>query len=153
MEVRPQACERAAELVSLELDGELSLLERALLRRHLQRCEPCAAYARNVTAVTGMLRVAPLEQVRVQLGVWKHPRRLSQLVQSVAATAAVVTIAIGIAIGASGSKQRPGPAVTAGSASAGKGTNDRFDWSAGLPHSVQFVQLSPGGLYTASLRS
>ena len=55
-------CERAREWVSLELDGELSELEDALLRAHLDRCVACAAFARDARAFTRALRAAPSER-------------------------------------------------------------------------------------------
>src|SRR5438445_586854 len=94
MELRPRACERASEFVSLELDGELSLFERAILRRHLQRCERCAASSRQITALTEMVRTAPVEQIRVSIDIWRRRRRAFRVVQSVAATAAVATVAL-----------------------------------------------------------
>ena len=54
-------CERAHAWASLELDGELSQLERALLRAHLRRCEACTASAGEMRAFTSALREAPLE--------------------------------------------------------------------------------------------
>ena len=89
MEPRSRACERASEFVSLELDGELSLFERAILRRHLQRCERCAAYSHEITALTEMVRAAPAEQIRVSIDVWSRRRRVYRVVQSVAATAEI----------------------------------------------------------------
>ena len=54
-------CERARTWASLELDGELSELERALLGSHLVRCEACAAAVAEMRSVTAALRAAPLE--------------------------------------------------------------------------------------------
>lgn len=56
-----RACERAQAWASLDLDGELSQIERALLRAHLRRCEACAASVGDVVAFTRYLRDAPLE--------------------------------------------------------------------------------------------
>ena len=38
---RTNACERAMQWISLELDGELSQLERAALGRHIDGCARC----------------------------------------------------------------------------------------------------------------
>ncbi len=56
-------CEQAREYISLELDGELSELERERLRMHLAQCSACARYARDVRGTTSLLRSAPLEPV------------------------------------------------------------------------------------------
>lgn len=55
-------CDRTRERVSLELDGELSRHEAALLERHLSRCSACALFAADVRLHTDLLRAAPLEQ-------------------------------------------------------------------------------------------
>jgi anti-sigma factor RsiW len=52
------ACDRAHQAVSLQLDGELSQLERALLKRHLDRCSECAEFAADASALTRELRAA-----------------------------------------------------------------------------------------------
>lgn len=55
-------CDRAREWVSLRLDGELSELERLLLRRHLSRCGGCRAFAESVEVVTHAIRESPHER-------------------------------------------------------------------------------------------
>ena len=57
---RPCACERARQTISLMLDGEVSQLERVLLKRHLEACPQCLAFAADVNALTRELREAPL---------------------------------------------------------------------------------------------
>jgi predicted anti-sigma-YlaC factor YlaD len=151
MEVRPKACERAAQFVSLELDGELSLLERAMLKRHLQRCGPCAAYARDVGGLTELLRAAPMEQIRLPTVFFSlRRRRLSRVLPSIAATAAMAAVGIGLTISLFGNAG--GPIHIGGSSgsriAARAVSDDRYDWSAGLPRTVQIVQLGPGSLYT-----
>ncbi|HUK45365.1 MAG TPA: zf-HC2 domain-containing protein [Gaiellaceae bacterium] len=62
---RTTACERAAQWVSLELDGELGRLEQAALARHLRRCDRCRASSDEVGAFTALLREAvPVEPAR-----------------------------------------------------------------------------------------
>jgi predicted anti-sigma-YlaC factor YlaD len=56
---RTTACERAAQWVSLDLDGELSRIEAAALARHLRRCESCRYSSGEIGAFTAMLRDAP----------------------------------------------------------------------------------------------
>ena len=58
---RDRSCRRAREWVSLRLDGELSELERLLLRRHLARCEGCRTTAEHVERTATLMRSAPLE--------------------------------------------------------------------------------------------
>lgn len=56
---RTTACERAAQWVSLDLDGELSRVESAALARHLRRCESCRSSSAELGAITSLLRGAP----------------------------------------------------------------------------------------------
>lgn len=57
----PVACERVRGQVSLEVDGDLSQLERAMLAAHVLRCAECRAYRSDVHAFTRALRAAALE--------------------------------------------------------------------------------------------
>jgi predicted anti-sigma-YlaC factor YlaD len=54
------ACERASQWISLDLDGELTELERAALARHLERCDGCRAASDEIGGFTSLLREAPL---------------------------------------------------------------------------------------------
>jgi predicted anti-sigma-YlaC factor YlaD len=119
MVVRPRTCERAAELVSLALDDELSRFERALLARHLRRCGACSDYAARVTAATELLRDAPLEAVPLPIAIPSFRRRYSRVVQSVAATAAVAAFGIWFAVSSAGNVSE-------------RAQQGRFDVSAGL---------------------
>ncbi len=59
MRFRPSSdsrCERAREWASQRADGELSELERLVLRRHLGRCEGCSSFAESVSVVATTLR-------------------------------------------------------------------------------------------------
>ena len=154
MEVHARSCDRAAEFVSLELDGELSLFESALLQRHLHRCEQCAAYARRVKATTELVRAAPLEPIRVP-AVWRVPRRSWRIASSAAVTAAVAAAAIWLAVASLQSSPQGSAPTIAGPAGANTrtATDDRRDWSTGLPRSQQVVQLVPGGLHTENLNN
>lgn len=61
MRLRPSSdsrCERAREWASQRTDGELSELERLLLRRHLGRCDECRAFGESVTTISTTLREA-----------------------------------------------------------------------------------------------
>ena len=58
--VLPQECERARARASQALDCELSQLERADLRSHLEGCDSCAMFVAELREVTHELRAAPL---------------------------------------------------------------------------------------------
>ena len=64
---KTNSCERASQWISLELDGELSQLERTALARHLGGCARCRELAADVTAFTHLLREAPLVQLEQPL--------------------------------------------------------------------------------------
>jgi len=56
---RTTACERAAQWISLDLDGELGRLEQAALVRHLRRCDPCRSTSSEIESFSMLLRDAP----------------------------------------------------------------------------------------------
>jgi len=92
-------CHKTRERVSLELDGELSLHEAALLDRHLSVCPDCAAFADDVRRHTGLLRAAPLEEPLP----FVLPRRASAMRHSsvrigaaVGSTAAAALVAVSV---------------------------------------------------------
>lgn len=92
----PVACERVRGQVSLEVDGELSQLERAMLAAHLARCSACRAYAADVKAFTRALRAAPMERIEIPVVV-RRPRRVPA-VRLPAGIAAVLALAfVGVA--------------------------------------------------------
>jgi Putative zinc-finger len=57
--LEPNCCERFHAAVSLQLDGELSPLESALLRAHAVECAHCRAYASDVRRIAAHLRASP----------------------------------------------------------------------------------------------
>jgi anti-sigma factor RsiW len=59
-EPEPETCDRFHAAVSLQLDGELSPLESALLRAHAVECARCRAYASDVRRIAAHLRASPL---------------------------------------------------------------------------------------------
>jgi predicted anti-sigma-YlaC factor YlaD len=87
-------CIRVREQVSLELDGELSQLERRMLEGHLARCADCGAYADDVKKFTTELRTAPLEPIRRPVIV-HCPRRISLARAQVGLAAAVMIAVVG----------------------------------------------------------
>ena len=95
MAVLPRTCERARTWVSLDLDNELSELECAMLRAHLERCAPCAAFQSEATVLTYRLRLAPLEPLLAPVALPSRRRSVSRALQ-VGAAAAVAVVATGI---------------------------------------------------------
>jgi predicted anti-sigma-YlaC factor YlaD len=90
------ACGFAREHISLQLDGELSELDRAALKAHLERCERCRAYADSMAEVTGHLRTAALEQPEIPV-VLPHRSRIRIPLGAVqVAAAAVVAAVVGV---------------------------------------------------------
>ena len=102
-------CERAHEWSSLRLDGELSELESAGLRAHLERCPACASYDHDVAAVAVVLRETPLVPLRRELPL---PRRHAAFrAARVSAAAAVMLVAAGLG-GVLASSLGTGPSPT-----------------------------------------
>jgi anti-sigma factor RsiW len=58
---RPVACDCTRTYISLELDGELSELERRFLEAHVDRCESCRAFRADVHMLTTHIREAVVE--------------------------------------------------------------------------------------------
>jgi hypothetical protein len=98
--VNPE-CARARELVSRDLDGELSELERVGLRTHLAGCASCASYADAMTGITAVLRQTPLDDVAVTVMTARRRPRVLGLAVKVGAAAAAVAAAftLGSAVG------------------------------------------------------
>jgi predicted anti-sigma-YlaC factor YlaD len=95
--VRPSViCDRVRSQISLELDNELSQLERAMVEAHVARCPDCLAYQTEVTAFTGALRAAPLEPMESPIAL-RAPRRAVVARLQAGAAAAVALVALGVA--------------------------------------------------------
>ena len=88
-------CERVRAQVSLELDGELSQLERRMLASHLERCPQCHAFAADVRAFTEDLRNAPLETLD-QPVVVRRLRRATTARLQIGAAAVLAFAALGL---------------------------------------------------------
>ena len=62
MQVVPSLiCDRVRSQVSLELDGELSELERLMVARHLERCADCCSFRDRAAEIVHEMRSAPFE--------------------------------------------------------------------------------------------
>jgi anti-sigma factor RsiW len=98
---RPDACEHAAQSLSLRLDGELSDLGSARLEAHLERCPACSALGLELGSLTSLVRAAPLEVPMAPLEVPRlRSARLRSLRQFrpaalVATMAAVAVFSVG----------------------------------------------------------
>ena len=102
-------CERVRAQVSLQLDRELSELERRMMESHLDRCSECDAFEQDVAALTKSLRHAPLESPRRRVVV-HAPRRVSFARVQVGVAAAVAVVSLGVAVQFAGSEPEQLPA-------------------------------------------
>jgi anti-sigma factor RsiW len=95
-------CDRVRGQVSLELDGELSELERMMVARHLERCGDCRAFRDGVLEVTNRIRSTPLEgfERRVVLPRLHRGRLLGarDVALRVGATAAGIALVLGLGL-------------------------------------------------------
>jgi anti-sigma factor RsiW len=104
MELAPNPiCDRVRGQISLDLDGELSQLERAMLASHVRRCPSCAAFQASATSFTHALRTAPLEALERPMEI-PSPKRwaLAEVrfdVVRVAAAAAGIAVVLSLALG------------------------------------------------------
>jgi anti-sigma factor RsiW len=95
--VRPSlVCRRVREQVSLQLDNELSELERRMLDAHLARCADCAAYADDVRRFTVELREAPLVALRRPVVVAARRGRYVAARMQIGVAAALAFAALGL---------------------------------------------------------
>lgn len=102
------ACDCARTYTSLELDSELSELERRFLAAHVDRCESCRAYRADVHLFTTQIREAvveaPLRRVRISAHV--ESRLPLQRLGAVAAVLVVIGGTTGLLTPATGTEQR-----------------------------------------------
>jgi anti-sigma factor RsiW len=108
-----QACDRARAWASLDLDGELSQLERALLAAHLRRCAECAAAVGEMRGVTALLRAAPVEEPEQSFAPPRRrlrPRVPAGLASRVVAATGVTVVAASLGVLA-GALERSRPAA------------------------------------------
>ena len=91
----PRGCDRARAQVSALLDGELSELEEADLRQHLDGCAACHTYHAGAESISGSLRAAPLEELDFPIVVPNRRYVATRWIQA-ASAAAMVLVAIGL---------------------------------------------------------
>jgi predicted anti-sigma-YlaC factor YlaD len=95
-------CSRVREQVSLQLDNELSELERRMLDAHLARCADCSAYAHDVRTFTEELREAPLLALERPVVVARRGRHVAARLQiGVAAALAFAALGLGTQLASS----------------------------------------------------
>jgi anti-sigma factor RsiW len=124
-------------LVSVWLDSELSEFELAMMRAHLLSCPSCAAHADNTVALTGMLRLRPLEPLPCPVFI-PHRQRGGWRVISASVAVAAIVAAIGVGLGTtpfSTSHALRGslPATHQRSYGHPSPIDDRANWAGGLP--------------------
>jgi anti-sigma factor RsiW len=90
------ACRRARELISLQLDGELSELGRIRLAAHLDGCASCREFARGTEATALALRTSPLEQPTRQILL---PHRRQAKLRAVQASGVAAMLLVATAVG------------------------------------------------------
>ena len=130
--VRPLICERVRAQVSLQLDGELSELERRMVASHLARCPGCHAYECDTAMLTRLLREAPLESSRYPVVV-SRPRRVSVARMQVGFAAALAVAVLGVAV------QTAGPGRQSSSFQSSLRTPVRYDTYDELVREVQLI--------------
>lgn len=106
-------CERVRAQVSLDLDGELSQLERRMLSAHLLRCPECLAFSDEVNGFTHELRSAPFESLEYPVVV-RRPGRvaLARVQVGVAAALALASVGIATQLGDSTRQQQSPPGLS-----------------------------------------
>ena len=98
---KSQLCDRARQLASARLDGQLSELESALLDAHLLRCGGCSSFAADVSDIAGALRAAAVERPErpvVVAAPRPGARRVRLLQTAVAVALVLVAAAVGSAL-------------------------------------------------------
>src|SRR3954449_5655027 len=104
-----QLCDRARQLASLRLDGELSELEAALLDAHLARCAGCSAFATagaNIAAALRALEPEPFE-AKVEIPFVRRAHRIRALHAAAAAALVVAAAALGSVVNLAGGGGAP----------------------------------------------
>ena len=122
MSVTAELCDRTRNQVSLDLDGELSMLEQVMVSRHLECCPSCRSFSDDVARFTKSLRDAPLERPGRLVFVPRVRRSLVHDVRTVTvragATAAGIAAVLMLALGSNALVGSNSPGRTPTSASA-----------------------------------
>ena len=94
-EVDREACDRARQWATADLDGELSRFERVLLSAHLVDCPSCREFSTAIGGFTEMLRTAPLEQLERPIEIGRLRRRVGLRLAPAVAAMAVTVVGLG----------------------------------------------------------
>lgn len=106
-------CERVRQWASLELDGELSSFELALLEAHVESCRSCGDFRAELGGFTRALRAAPHERFEgVSLG--RVRRRVRMRLAPAAAAMAVAAVGLGSILASSSLRSGPVGRLAAG---------------------------------------
>jgi anti-sigma factor RsiW len=95
-------CERVRGQISLDLDGELSQLERVMVAHHIERCAECEAFRDGLASFTSELRQAPLEAPAHPISIPRLRRARLEFraaALSVGAVAASIALLFGVGLG------------------------------------------------------
>jgi hypothetical protein len=93
---RDFACHRTLELVSLDLDGEISRFGQAQLAAHLIRCDDCRKVRNEIVWFTQLLRDTPAEvSSRPIAGSMRRQRGPKWAVRTPAVVAAALVLGLG----------------------------------------------------------
>jgi predicted anti-sigma-YlaC factor YlaD len=87
-------CERVRFQVSLELDGELSELEEAMVEAHVEHCGDCRAYRDDLHAITREVRETALERTARPIELPPRRRAVAAPLKMAAVAAIVATLGL-----------------------------------------------------------
>jgi anti-sigma factor RsiW len=104
---REAVCDRTRFQLSLELDGELSELERLMVDAHVGGCASCHDFALTMTEAVDRIRVLPLEPLARQITLPARRRPAGGVLQLVSVAAAIAVVGLGSSIGFLKADQRP----------------------------------------------
>jgi predicted anti-sigma-YlaC factor YlaD len=96
--VGERGCARAQAWASLDLDGELSQLEQALLEAHVRRCPACAVGVDELRVLTETIRAEPLARPEAPVFAPRPAARVRSLGLKVALAATLAAIAGGLGV-------------------------------------------------------
>jgi Putative zinc-finger len=92
-------CDRVRSQVSLELDGELSELERMMVARHLDRCTDCRAFRDGAVETTNEIRTAPFERFERRVALPRQHRGRLLAAREIAFRATGMAAGIALVLG------------------------------------------------------
>jgi anti-sigma factor RsiW len=102
-------CEQGRSRISLQLDGELSEFEQALLTAHLERCAACQRFQAALRALSTGLRDTPPATLNKPVRVFAHGLRRGPAPALAAALLAGSALALASLLGSSLTAESPTP--------------------------------------------